>query len=145
MKLFDVNILIYAHREDQPEHSFYNDYLKRQIEIADAFAMSPLVFGAFVRIVTNERFPNGSTPLPQALAVIDSILSQKHCHLLRTGQRHWEVLSNLCRHTQAQGKLVADAQHAAIAIENGCQWITRDKDFEQFRPYGLQLEIVNPN
>ena len=145
MKLFDVNILIYAHRKDQPEHAFYNDYLQRQIEHSDAFAMSPLVAGAFVRIVTNPRFPNGPTPLPQALAVIDSLVSLKHCHLLRSGQRHWEILSSLCRQTQAKGKLVADAQHAAVAIENSCQWITRDGDFECFQRLGLQLELIMPN
>jgi predicted nucleic acid-binding protein len=39
---------------------------------------------------------------------------------------------------------VADAQHAAVAIENACQWITRDRDFDRFVPHGLKLQVVEP-
>jgi predicted nucleic acid-binding protein len=29
---------------------------------------------------------------------------------------------------------VADAVHAAVAIENGCEWVTADTDFSRFVP-----------
>lgn len=144
MKLFDVNILIYAHRADQPEHRFYKAYLENELSQASAFALSPLVAGAFVRIVTHPRFPNGATPLPQALATIENISQQASCHWVSPGRRHWSLLAKLCRDTQSEGKLVADAQHAAIAIEHACEWVTRDRDFERFVPYGLQLTILEP-
>ena len=41
-------------------------------------------------------------------------------------------------------KLVADAQHAAIALEHGCTWVTRDADFEGFRGSGLRVELLIP-
>ena len=44
----------------------------------------------------------------------------------------------------SQGKLVADAQHAAVALEHGCTLVTRDADFEVFRSTGLRLEILQP-
>ncbi len=40
---------------------------------------------------------------------------------------------------------MADAQHAAVAIENGCVWVTRDADFTSFVPHGLRLEILEPD
>jgi hypothetical protein len=33
-----------------------------------------------------------------------------------------------------RGKLIADAAHAALAIETGCEWITADTDFARFAP-----------
>ena len=32
-----------------------------------------------------------------------------------------------------RGKLVADAWHAALAIEYGCRWVSTDGDFARFR------------
>jgi predicted nucleic acid-binding protein len=35
---------------------------------------------------------------------------------------------------------VADAQHAAIAVEHGCVLVSRDGDFAAFEPHGLRWE-----
>jgi hypothetical protein len=35
---------------------------------------------------------------------------------------------------------VADAQHAAVAIAEGCTWVTRDRDFTRFARHGLRWE-----
>lgn len=53
-------------------------------------------------------------------------------------------MKTFCDIISAQGKLVADAQHAAIALEHGCTWVTRDLDFEPFRQTGLRVEILEP-
>ena len=36
--------------------------------------------------------------------------------------------------TSLDGKLIADAAHAALAIETGCEWVTADTDFARFAP-----------
>ena len=52
-------------------------------------------------------------------------------------------MATLCRATGATGKLVADAQHAAVAMAEGCVWITRDGDFARFAAHGLRwLHLV---
>ena len=66
------------------------------------------------------------------------------CRLLAPGERHWLLTRDLCLQSQAAGKTVADAQHAAWAIEHGCQWVTRDDDFAQFEPGGLDWEYLTP-
>jgi len=38
----------------------------------------------------------------------------------------------LCERATARGNLVADAYHAALAIEHGCEWLTLDRDFARF-------------
>jgi predicted nucleic acid-binding protein len=48
------------------------------------------------------------------------------------GPRHWELFEALCRSAGARGNLVTDAYLAALAIDNGCEWITTDRDFARF-------------
>jgi predicted nucleic acid-binding protein len=47
-------------------------------------------------------------------------------------------VAQLCRSAGAIGKMVADAQHAALAIAEGCTWATRDGDFARFAAHGLR-------
>lgn len=140
MILFDVNILIYAHREDQIDHGYYREKLEARVRQPHAFGLTSLTAGGFLRITTHPHFPNGPTPLPQALAFIESLLHLPNAHWIQPASRHWEIFSSLLRTTRATGKAVADAQHAAIAMEHACIWITRDTDFEAFAQHGLRLE-----
>lgn len=144
MMLFDVNILVYAHREDQEHHAFYRAKLEAVLGTVPAFGLSPLVAGGFVRVVTHARFPNGPTPLHQALAVVEGLMAQPNSHWVAPGARHWELVSALCRKTGCQGKGVADAQHAAIAIEHAATWVSRDRDFRRFAAQGLRFEEWSP-
>lgn len=140
MKLPDVCILIYAHREDQEHHRYFRRRLETLVRSGEPFGLTPLVAGAFVRIVTTPRFPGGPTPLPQALAVIEALASHPNAHWVNPGRRHWELVTQLCRGTKAVGKFVADAQHAALAIEHAATWISRDADFARFVDHGLIWE-----
>ena len=144
MRLFDVNILIYAHRQDQVHHEFYREQLESMINESEAFGLSTPAAAAFLRIVTHPAFPNGPTPLSQALAVIESMADLPNCYWINPGTRHWHLLAELCRSTRSKGKQVADAQHAAVAIENACTWVTRDEDFTSFTGQGLRLELLKP-
>ena len=144
MKMPDVNILIYAHNKEYREHRFYKTWLEELLEGTEPFALSPFVAVAFVRIVT--RVPiQDPTPLSEALNFIDAILSSENCHQPHAGKNHWNLVRLLCQETKATGKLVGDIQHAALAMEHGCTWITRDPDFKKFKPHGLRLELLQPD
>jgi len=144
MKMPDVNVWIYAHRREDPSHAFYRSWIEDLVNGTSPFGLSALVASAFVRIVTHPRFSPEPTPLLEALETIDRIRRSPGCRWLLPGDRHWEIISELCRRTGVTGKSVADAQHAAIAIENGCQWVTRDLDFAKFEPYGLVWAHLEP-
>ena len=145
MILFDVNVLIYAHREDQTDHAFFRARLEKLVSRGVPVGMTPLVAAGFVRIVTHARFPNGPTPLVQALAVVESLTQGGNVQWILPGRRHWELVSALCRANRATGKAVADAQHAAIAIEHACTWVSRDRDFHAFESLGLRFERWSPD
>jgi toxin-antitoxin system PIN domain toxin len=134
----DVNILVYAHRADEVHHQQYREWLEGVASASSPFALSLLVAAAFVRIVTNPRIFTDFTPLPVALGVVDAIVARPNCRVVGPGPDHWVHFSTLCREGQARGKLVADAQHAAVALENGCTLVSRDGDFARFEGAGLR-------
>jgi toxin-antitoxin system PIN domain toxin len=143
MRMPDVNILIYAHRTDDVCHPFYRGWMERLVNGPEPFALSALVAVAFVRVVTHPAFRPVPTPLPQALATIDLLRGVANCRFLESGPRHWHLFRALCETARAAGKTVADAQHGAVAMEHGCTWVTRDRDFRAFEPAGLRVEILD--
>ncbi|HVO22597.1 MAG TPA: TA system VapC family ribonuclease toxin [Candidatus Margulisiibacteriota bacterium] len=140
MLMPDVNVLVYAHRADETVHQAYKRWLTDLVNDRQPFALSVLVAVGFVRIVTNARIYPRATPLSTALAVIDQMVTHPRCRVVNPSGQHWQQVADLCRRTKAAGKLVADAQHAAIAIAEGCTWVTRDADFASFAPHGLRWE-----
>lgn len=144
MKMPDVNVWIYAHRREDPSHEFYRAWTENLVNAPSPFGLSALVALAFVRIVTHPRFSPDPTPLPEALETMNRIRRAPGCRWLLPGERHWEIVSGLCGRSGVTGKSVADAQHAAVAMEHGCQWITRDSDFALFEPLGLEWVHLEP-
>ncbi|MBE7501315.1 MAG: PIN domain-containing protein [Verrucomicrobiales bacterium] len=144
MKMPDVNVLAYAHRQDELHHDFYGDWIEGLVNSGAPFGLSGLVAVAFVRIVTHPRFGDPPTPLGLALDTVDRLRDAPGCRWLLPGARHWALTAMLCRETRATGKQLADAQHAAVAIEHGCQWVTRDDDFAVFAAHGLDWEHLSP-
>lgn len=138
MLMPDVNVLVYAHRQDEAWHQPYRDWLKNVVDGSEPFALSILVAVGFLRIVTNGRIYADPTPLPTALAAVEQLVAHPRCRLVTPGPSHLADVVRLCRVVGATGKLVADAQHAALAIAEGSTWVTRDADFGRSGPHGLR-------
>ena len=51
----DVNVLVYAHREDIPDHLAYREWLESVINGNAAYGYSELVLSGFLRVVTHPR------------------------------------------------------------------------------------------
>ena len=100
----DVNVLIYAHRADDPAHEFFRNWMEVLAAGPEPFGLSSEVATAFVRIVTHPAFPLGPTPLPEALAVIDSLRHVGGCRFLTPSTRHWETFRQLCDRSRVAGK-----------------------------------------
>jgi uncharacterized protein len=132
MILPDVNVLVYAFRPDEPNHSVARPWLEEVIRRDTNFALSKMVLSALVRITTNRRSYRMPAYLHEALAFCDNLLGQPHCQVVEPGERHWGIFRRLCVATETIGPDVTDAWHAALAIEWGCEWVTFDRDFLKF-------------
>jgi uncharacterized protein len=127
-----VNVLIYAFRKEDPRHAEYRAWLDEVVNGPAAYGMSDLALSGFVRIVTHPKVFKDPDPLDRALAFARTIRDQPTCVHVLPGERHWAIFEDLCTHVQAKGNLVPDAFFAALAIENGCEWITTDRDYARF-------------
>ncbi len=132
MVLIDVNILVYAHRQDVPNHSAWRRWLEGVMQSDEAYGMSDLVLSGFLRVVTHPRVFKTPTPMNQALAFARDVREQPNCLSIDPGARHWDIFTRLCRTAGARGNLVPDAYLAALAIESGCEWVTTDRDYSRF-------------
>lgn len=133
MKLPDVNVLIYAHRRDSTDdHEAYAKWLIELAEGNEWFGLSEAVLSGFIRIVTNPRIFPEPTPLEQAFDFCRALRERPQANILRPGVRNWAIFQALCGPIPARGKWVADAWHAALAIEYGCIWVSTDSDFSRF-------------
>ncbi len=132
MILPDVNVLVYAHREDAPHHDRYRAWLRETVRADAPFGMSDLVLSGFLRVVTHPRVFTEPTPSARALAFVHALRGRPNCVLIAPGLRHWEIFVNLCQAAGVKGNLIADAYLAALAIESGSEWITTDRDYSRF-------------
>lgn len=133
MLLPDVNVLIYAHVEDStPEHGDYAAWITRLATGPEPFALSVLVLSGFVRVVTNARVFDPASSLDRSFAFVESLVERPNARIVGPGPDHLEIFERMCRESGATGKLVADAQHAAVAVEHGCTIVSADADFSRF-------------
>ncbi len=132
MILMDVNILVYAHRADAPDHVVYREWLETVLNGNQAYGVSDLVLSGFLRVVTHPKVFNPPSELKSALAFAHEVRHQPNCVMIRPGSRHWDIFAGLCQQAGAKGNLIPDAYLAALAIESGSEWVTTDRDFSRF-------------
>lgn len=133
MLILDVNVLIYAHREDATtEHPLYAEWLTALATGPEPFALSVLALSGVVRIVTNPRVFQRPSTLDEVFDFLGELIGRPTARIVGPGPDHHTIFESLCRQTNATGKLVADAQHAAVALEHGCTMVSTDSDFARF-------------
>jgi hypothetical protein len=132
----DVNVLVYAYREDAPGHEAFRRWLEDVINSPSPYGMADLVVSGFLRVVTHARIFDPPSPLENALTFATEIRGQPNCVPIQPGERHWSIFDGLCRAAGARGNLIPDAYLAALAIESGSTWITTDRDYSRF--HGLK-------
>lgn len=133
MILPDVNVLLYAFRPDAVRHGEYLAWLQEVADGPGQFGMSPQVLSSVLRIATNRRIFAEPYAREEVQAFAGDLLTRSNCMPVSPGPRHWSLFVQLCREVQATGDLVQDAWWAALAIENGCEWVSTDHDFARFR------------
>ncbi|CAN5254552.1 type II toxin-antitoxin system VapC family toxin [soil metagenome] len=133
MLALDVNILISAFRADAPDHRPLREWLEGAVNDPEPVGVTDAVLGGAVRILTNPKVFTPPTPLSRALLGVTKLRDHDGVVTLSAGPRHWEILDRLCREADARGNVVADAQHAAVAVERGATWISKDRGFARFR------------
>lgn len=137
MILIDANILIYAYDTDSPFHEDARRWFSEAMDRRDEIGFAWITLLAFLRIADG-GFTRGR--LPEAIEVIEELLSQSNVQIVTPTAGHWPVLKRLLAKSQASGNLIPDAYLAALALEHNATLCTNDRDFTRF--HGLKL--MNP-
>jgi toxin-antitoxin system PIN domain toxin len=128
----DVNVLLYAHRPESERHQEYLDWLQQALRGPEPFGVSEAVLASFVRIATHHRVYVEPSPSEIALAFCDAVRSAPAAVVVRPGEDHWTLFSQLVLTAGARGNLVPDAYLAALAIEQGATFVTTDRGFARY-------------
>lgn len=129
MLCVDVNVLVYAHRPESPDHETVRAWLDGARRGAEPLGLAPIVLSGFLRIVTHPRIFREPTPLEVALQFVEALRGSPASMTLVPGDRHWRIFTELCRQLGATGNRVPDAFLAALAIEHGATWVSADRAF----------------
>ena len=146
----DVNVLLYAFREESDRHPAYRDWLESALAGAERIALFEPVLAAVVRIATHPAIYRTPAPRPVVESFLDACLVGPSAIALRPGDRHWELFRDVCTRADAKGNLVQDAYLAALALEHNCTYITTDRDFARFpklrwkHPLDHERPTLNP-
>lgn len=95
MDLWDVNVLVYAHRTDLPEFERFRPWLEEQVNAERSFGLSDLVLSGFLRVVTNPRAFSSPTPPTVAMRQADALRARPNRVAVTPGSRHWAIFSGL--------------------------------------------------
>lgn len=138
MKLFDVNPLIYAFREDSTQHREHRAAVLSIVNGAEQFSAPDIVLAAVIRICTNPRIYRAPSEMSETIAFVNALRSSQRFRDLPPDQRQWDVFTDLCSRPGVYGGHVTDALIASFAIANDAGLVTSDRAMSRFP--GLRVE-----
>ncbi len=133
MIALDTNILVYAHRQEFPEHEAARRLLFELAEGPDLWGLPVFCIGEFLRVVTHPRLLTPPSPLAVATGDLELLLESGSVRVLAPGERFASLLLEVVREAKATGNLIFDAQIVALCREHGVETLlTDDRDFLRF-------------
>ena len=150
MNLLDVNVLVYAFRQDSNRHQEYRTWLLNLLNGYEKYGLAEQVLMGMIRITTNPKIFKQPSTLLEAIAFTKALKQPPNCCIIRPSPNHWSIFLEICQQVNAKGNLITDAWLAALAIDSQCVWITCDRDFARFpklkwkHPLDQDREVQNP-
>lgn len=134
MIAIDTNILVYAHREELPQHLQAKRYLMKLAEGSNRFAIPIFCIGEFLRVITHVKLWNPPFSASEACVTLENLLLSPSVQVLMPGPLYVNLLLENIQQSQVTGNLLFDAQIAALCLEHGVRYlVTEDRDFARFR------------
>lgn len=143
MTLLDVNVLIYAHRPEMPQHAATLEWLTRSFTDGEPIAVWDVILTSTYRILSNPKLVREPEAAPRAMSFVQEVRAASM--VLQPTPRYWTLLTRLLRDSRAVGNLVTDAAIAAFALDHDCKLATFDQDFTRFKGLRLLAPAIAPD
>jgi toxin-antitoxin system PIN domain toxin len=132
MILLDVNVWLPAMRSDAEHHETIVDWLDAVVKDGDRIGVSELALSAVVRIATHPKVFAIPSTSDEALDFCAQIIQRPDTVVVRPGVHHWDIFDRLVRASRSKGNHIADAYHAALAVESNSVLATMDRGLARF-------------
>ena len=136
----DVNVLVYAFRQDSVKHEECRDWLCKQIRNRNGLILIDIVLVGFLRICTHSKIFREPSSISEATNFLTVMISNPNVSLTSSTPETWHTFSRILDKTNVQGNKISDAWLAAIAMERNLTLISTDSDFNLFP----NLKLLNP-
>lgn len=127
----DINVLVAASRSDHVHHETARSWLKGALdasEVGGTLEILPMVAAGFLRLVTNSKVFPDPTPIADAIAFIDALLSVPGVEMPDLG-REWPILRRSCLDGGLTGNDIPDAWIASAVRAMHGHLVTFDRGF----------------
>lgn len=141
----DVNVLVAASRTDHPHRAVARSWLEGTTGSAAAgsgWTLMPMVLVSFLRLVTSPKIFQVATPIEDAVAFVDALLSSPGVQLAPLGPE-WPQLRLLCLDKQLAGNDLPGAWLSAAVARRGEHLVAFDRDFRKLLARG-QFTLLQP-
>jgi toxin-antitoxin system PIN domain toxin len=137
VRVFDVNVLVLAHRFDQPGHEAAVAFVETATASERPFSVPPVVGIGVVRVSTHPRIFDEPTPLTEVIDFLNA-LRGRPLHVPLDETTAWPVFTRVCHRYDARGNRVPDAYLAALAIANGATLVTADRGLARYAELAVE-------
>ena len=103
MNLLDVNVLVYAFRQDSDRHQEYRIRLLNSINGNEKYGLAEQVLMGMIRIATNPKIFKQPSSLSEAIAFIEALKRPPNCCIIRPSENHWSTFLDICQRANAKG------------------------------------------
>lgn len=124
-----MNVLVDAWNPHNVHHEPARVWLTERVADQAPLGISELVVSGAVRVLTMPKIRTLGHDLSAVLELVDELLAAPGVVRLRPGARHWGIFRELCDATGATGNKVPGCYHAALAVEHGATWASKDRFF----------------
>ncbi len=132
MILPDVNVLVYAFREEAVNHDRYKRWLEGVL-VAEEVAVVDHCLVGFVRVVTNSRIFSEPAPTALAMEFVERVRGSARARGTSATSATWTIMTDWARlDSGVRGNLVPDSYLAALAVTHGASIATNDRGFARF-------------
>lgn len=137
----DTNVLVYAHRRDNPWHRSAHLCIRELAESAAPWAIPWPCIHEFLAVVTHPRIYSPPSTVREAQRQVDAWFESPGLVMLAEADGYWPMLNMLLSRSRVTGARIHDARIAALCLHaNVCELLSADRDFSRFSP----LRVRNP-
>jgi toxin-antitoxin system PIN domain toxin len=140
VKVLDVNIVVYAHHVDSPQHDTARAWMDAALGGTETIGLPLVTSLGFLRLMTNPQVIRPALMVNQAMAILERLTTVSVVHTITPRSGHWARVAELAADAQVRGAGLTDAHLAALAIERGATLVSHDKGFRRF----TDLDLFDP-